>query len=63
MRTIKSKFNSVCAGCGKPIEKGTNIAYDPSTKKAYHLACEPEQDDDASHEAEYFDRFSRENNI
>ena len=43
MKTIKAKFNSNCAKTGEKIKKGELINYDPSTKKAYKLGVETEQ--------------------
>lgn len=36
MRTIKAKFNSRCAETGAILQRGTQIMYDDSTRKAYH---------------------------
>ena len=43
MKKMTSKFNSVCAGCGKPISKGSTILY-AGYKRAYHETCAANQD-------------------
>ena len=39
-RFTTSKFNSTCAGCHRPIRKGTEIVYVPGDGKVYHPECD-----------------------
>lgn len=41
MKYMKAKFTSKCAATGRTIRKGEDIAYDPSTRKAYLVGNEP----------------------
>jgi hypothetical protein len=36
MRLMTAKRNGTCSETGKPIEVGQEIAYDPSTQRAFH---------------------------
>lgn len=38
-RMMVSKFGGQCHSCGGQIEKGTDIAYDPNRKIAFHKSC------------------------
>ena len=35
-----AKFAGQCIRCGEPIEKGTDVAYDPIARKVHHHDCE-----------------------
>ncbi len=39
MRTITAKFPSKCPACGLEITRGSQISYDPESKKAFHPEC------------------------
>jgi len=36
-RSIRAKYNSICAETGRTIAKGDECVYYPLTKKVYHL--------------------------
>ncbi len=36
-RTIRARFNSKCAETGKPINKGDECVYYPSSKQVFHM--------------------------
>lgn len=38
-RMMTSKFGGQCHSCGGQIDKGSNIAYDPNRKIAFHQSC------------------------
>jgi hypothetical protein len=44
VRTITAKFRSSCHECGKPIEQGDTIRYDPETKWTFHVECVEEEE-------------------
>ena len=38
-REIKTRFHSSCTKCAKPLPKGTNAYYWPSSRKVFCLSC------------------------
>jgi len=43
--TIRAKYAGTCWVCGQPIEPGTEIDWDKSTKRTRHATCEPLPDE------------------
>lgn len=41
MRTISAKYKSLCVTCKDVILPGTEIIYDETVKKTYHVECRP----------------------
>lgn len=64
-----AKFNSRCTETGARITKGDNILYDRENKKVYGFTSQrfktytegQDTNDDAAHEAEFFDNWARRN--
>lgn len=41
LRRIEARFASRCAKCSGGIAVGASIAYDPTSKRAFHERCSP----------------------
>lgn len=46
MRIITAKYRSLCHECKGEIPIGTEVLYDETIKKTYHLQCRPAEQGD-----------------